>query len=817
MSRSGDSKPGDEPADDRPGSVREQLIAKAVADFLDLRAQGRRIDAEAFCRLHPDLANDLLSDLRTLDEIDSVFGDDDGNEAPAQPDEPLPERLSGHKILGLIGSGGMGRVLLANDEGLGRRVAIKSLSPRYLGDQGVRTRFMHEARAMARLSHPNIVRIYNLGLPDEMPHFVMEYVQGVTLTEACRALSLEQKVEVVHRIVLAVEFLHRNGMVHRDLKPGNILVGADLEPKLLDFGLAQRSDESGNRVTQAGQAVGTPDYFSPEQACADPNLDTRSDIFSLGAVLYELLTGTVPFRGATYPEHVRQICEQDPVLPRRLNAAIPGSLQNICMKCLEKKREDRYGSARELADDLERFLADEPVLAAPVSYSRMITGRIEQHLRELGGWREDRILSDNEFDAFRKLYDRLVEKEDAWILEVRRLSLSQVTLYLGAWVLFVGAALLLLFRLPALSGAPAVALVSGVTAPTAWIGVRCWNRGQVRIAIAYLLAFCVLFPTAMLVGMKESGILAGFTKGKQSLELLSPLAQTGPGGTVELTTNAQLWWAILVSLPVYLWLRRFTRASVFSLAFAAAGAALCVVTLLRLGMIEWLQDDPGRFYFRLLPFAALYFIAAFLIEKNRCHADSRYFYPIAVLFTYVALSGVAGFHEPYARWLNSWLPRTRGQVEYLFVINAAIYLVLQNLSEGVGTAQLRSVAKAFRFVIPGHVLVSILLLGLEASRRWDASPADVLMRHEARFFEILLPALACLFVFGSVPKQMKNYFAAGLLFVGIGMFRLQQDLFRDKAGWAIALLAAGTTLMLAAANYTPLKLALTRFARRLKR
>ena len=524
----------------------------------------------------------------------------------------------------------------------------------------------------------------------------------------------------------------------------------------------------------------------------------------------------MPFRGATYHEQVAQICELDPVLPRRTNAAVPGSLQNICMKCLEKRREDRYASALELADDLERFLAGEPVLAAPTSYSRMMTGRIEQHLRELTGWKHDRILSDSEFDSFRKLYDRLVDREDAWILEVRRLSVSQVALYLGAWVLFVGAALLLLFRLPALSGAPAVALVSAATVPTAWLGIRCWNRGQVRVAIAYLLAFCVLFPITMLVGMKEWSILDTFSKGKQSLELFASIAEKDAAGKVQTTTNAQLWWAILLSLPVYLWLRRFTRASVFSLALAVAGAGLCLVTLLRMGMIEWLQNDPGKFYFRLLPFAALYFAGAYVIERRRFQADSRYFYPIAVLFTYVALSGVAAFHEPYSKWLEAWVPRTRGQVEYLFIVNAAIYLVLQNLSEEVGTAQMRSVAKAFRFVIPGHILTSLLLLGLAASELWNQSVADMALRREARFFEILLPVAACLFVFGSVPKQMKNYFATGLLFLAVGMFRLQQDLFKQTATWPLALLSAGTVLMLAAANYTPLKLAVTRFPRRLK-
>jgi serine/threonine-protein kinase len=404
---------GGNPGEERAESPQEQLVAKAVADFLDHRAQGREIDIETFCRLHPDLESDLRADLETVSDIEQVLGPADEPGDLRESSEPLPDSLSGNRILSVIGSGGMGTVLLGLDEGLGRKVAIKILSVKYREDEAVRTRFMHEARAMARLSHPNIVRIYNLGPSEEIPHFVMEYLDGVSLAAAAEPLHLEQKIELFHKVVLAVDFLHRNQIVHRDLKPGNILVGSDLEPKLLDFGLAHHMKEKGNRVTQAGQVIGTPDYFSPEQARGDPELDARSDIFSLGAILYELLTGAVPFRADTFPEQAREICEREPVLPRRINAAVPGGLQNICLKCLEKNPRDRYSSARELADDIERFLADEPVQAIPTSYSRLLTGKAEQHLRELHGWRQDRVLSDYEYDSFRKLYDRLFDKEDA--------------------------------------------------------------------------------------------------------------------------------------------------------------------------------------------------------------------------------------------------------------------------------------------------------------------------------------------------------------------------------------------------------------------
>ena len=785
----------------------EQLLAAAVAEYVDLQATGEPVDADAFCRRHPELEPDLRAAIQTLASFDLVTSEEPRLEK-ASAREPMPERLSGHRILSEIGAGGMSRVFLAEDERLGRKVAIKALSSRFSGNELVRTRFMQEARALARLSHPNIVHIYNLGQAGEPPHFVMEYIEGAPLTAAADALSLGQKAELMYKVVSAVHYLHQHQIIHRDLKPGNILVGPDLEPKILDFGLARQSEGLENPLTRQGEVLGTPQYFSPEQARGEAHLDARSDIFSLGTILYEVLTGTLPFRADSFAAQARSICNEEPALPRRLNAAVPGDLQNICMQALEKDPANRYSTAGEMADDLERFIAGEPVVAAPASYAHRMTGKIEQHLRELEGWRQDRILSDYEYDSLRRGYDRLVEREDAWIMEVRRLSLPQVGMYMGAWILVVGAALVFLFRYMNLTGTPAVLLVTGATVPTAWYGIRSWRAGRVRIGVAYLLAACLLLPVALVVAIGEYGLFNGLTKGREDLEFLFQF------GSFKKTTNAQLWWALFLSLPAYLWLRRFTRSSVFSLALAVMLAFLCGATLLRMGMIEWLDKDPGRLYLRLIPAALLFFSVAVVLERFRLAADSRYFYPIAVAFTYISLSGIAAVHKPYAEWLGRVAPFTRSNIDYLFIINAGIYYVLQLLCARLRSAQMRAVGKAFRFVIPGHVLIPLFLLGLEATRLWNESPASVSLRHEARVFEILLPAAACLFVLLSVPKQMKNYLASGMLFLAIGIIRLQQNWLKDHVAWPVTLVAAGLLLMLLAAKYSAVRAAIARLLRR---
>jgi serine/threonine-protein kinase len=781
-----------------PAAAKEQLIANALADFLDQHAGGGGIGIDEFCHRHPELAPELREELETL--LDAGGDLETAGAGPPDGVEGLPKKLSGHRILKAIGSGGMGCVYLAVDEALGRQVAIKTLNRRYAGNSTLQERFMREARALAKLSHPNIVRIYSLGPANEPPHFVMEYLEGVPLVDATRALPFPQKAALMLKVARAVGFLHANHTIHRDLKPGNILVGSDLEPKVLDFGLALQVDDSGRRLTIPGEIMGTPDYFSPEHV-RGAALDAPSDVFSLGTVFYEMLAGTLPFHSQDVREQMIEIQERDPVLPRRLNESIPGDLQNICLKALEKNPKERYRSAGEMADDLERYLAGEPVLAYPASYGRMLAGKIEQHLRELEGWKRDHILTEYEYDGFRKNYGRLIEREDAWIMQARRLSLTQVSLYLGAWILIVGAALLALFRYDGFGGTPAVLVAALATAPVAIFGVRWWKQARYRIAVAYLLAFCLLLPVALVIAMGEYGWLTALTQGQEKLELIAK------AGFSRHTTNLQLWWSLALSLPAVYWLRHFTKSSVFSLMFSLLLAALSVVTLLRAGMLEWLESDPGKVYFYLIPFAAMFLVVGQVLERMGVASDSRYFYSFGVGFTLIALSGVALFHEPYADWLKETFPWTRGQVEYFFIFNAGIYFLLQVISERFSLPQMRIVARSFRFVIPGHVMTSLLLLGLSAS-------ALAGNRFEARVFEVLLPLVACLFIFGSIHRQMKNFFATGLLFLAIGIVRLQHDLFRDRALWPIALLGIGIALMFAAAEYAPLKIGLIRLFRR---
>ena len=196
--------------------------------------------------------------------------------------------------------------------------------------------------------------------------------------------------------------------------------------------------------------------------------------------------------------------------------------------------------------------------------------------------------------------------------------------------------------------------------------------------------------------------------------------------------------------------------------------------------------------------------AGFIFERRRLARRFALFLPVRRGLHLGGAHRRSQFHEPWAAWLKSAAPWTRGQIEYLFLINAGIYFLLDRLCDRFSSPQVRIVGKSFRFVIPGHVMTSLLLLGLSANTRF-----------EARLFEWLLPSVACVFVFASIPRQMKNFFVSGLVFLAIGVFRLQQDIFREHAVWPVFLLASGLAIMLAAAHYAPLKVAVGRWLRRI--
>jgi tetratricopeptide (TPR) repeat protein len=378
--------------------------AEAVLDLIGnevllRREQGEAARLDEYLRRFPQLAGPIRVQFEVEHAIESgsltqARGSPGGSTSPHVPAaaaEGGAPHIAGYEILGVLGKGGMGVVYQARQVGLERLVALKVIRAEAHAHPAHLARFRQEAEAVARLQHPHIVQIYEVGEQDGLPFLSLEFVPGGTLAQhlAGKPQPPREAARLLETLARAMHHAHERGVVHRDLKPANILLQekseiqnpksekdggfvsdfgfriSDFHPKITDFGLAKRL-EGGPGHTQTGDILGTPSYMAPEQAAGRAAaVGPAADVYALGAVLYEMLMGRPPFQGETPWDTVLQVMSHDPVPPARLQPRVPRDLETICLKCLEKEPKKRYASAHDLAEDLHRFLAGEPIRARP--------------------------------------------------------------------------------------------------------------------------------------------------------------------------------------------------------------------------------------------------------------------------------------------------------------------------------------------------------------------------------------------------------------------------------------------------------------------
>jgi WD40 repeat protein len=375
-------------------SPREQALQDVLVAYVEADERGNPGSLKDWQSRHPDFAAELAAFAANRQQLDRLVG------PLRQAAESALARAAADRTLGLdeqraptpgikiryfgdyelieeVGRGGMGVVYRARQVSLKRIVALKMILAGQLADEQDVRRFLAEAQAAAKLDHPGIVPVFEVGQHEQHHYFTMAFVEGESLAHRL-SQSLpppREAAELLRKVAEAVAYAHLEGVIHRDLKPANILIDQHGQPRLTDFGLAKHVASPGRKLgeepikdlTATGQVLGTPSYMAPEQASGKRGVvGAAADVYSLGAILYSMLTGRPPFQAANTLDTLLQVLEREPVAPRLLNSTVPRDLETICLKCLQKEAKKRYASARELAEDLDRYLDGQPIIARPV-------------------------------------------------------------------------------------------------------------------------------------------------------------------------------------------------------------------------------------------------------------------------------------------------------------------------------------------------------------------------------------------------------------------------------------------------------------------
>lgn len=647
-----------------------------------------------------------------------------GPAAIAAQEHRAPAVGDRYRIVSEAGTGGMGLVAEAVDTLLERRVAIKFLHLAHGAES--RANLIREARAMAGLRHRSICRVLEIaidppaGVPPERwrPFLVLEWVAGTRLDVAWKALEARKRLPLLMQVVEAVAALHAAGLVHRDLKPANILVDGEGVPVLVDFGLSAREGD--------GEALGgTPGWSAPEQFEPGTEAGPPADVFALGVLLYVMLTGAPPFEGTSTGDVLRRAREGDAPLPESLVPDLAPALQRITLAAIDPDPGERYADAAALLADLRRFRDGETVLARPRRIFHRFADELERHLADTEDWRRQGLATPEEIRPIREAIRSLQRPESAWILDSRRLSLSQVSMYLGGWMLVLALTVGVWNStadwrvrgesLPWTIPATVAAIVTGLGFLLSFIGEQ-------RAALGFLFTSTIVAPAAVWQWLRTTGTLAA---AEGSRELL-PSEDLGLGNDRQLAiAGCGLGLALLYRLRTP------------SSAFTVVATVFAIWAWFALGLRTFeLETEPravfGQISRWLLPAGAALAAVGFWLDRRAERPtvdlfatarprDGSPFLVAGLLTMVVSLAALATFVPEWFRFG----PLDRDEAGEILrrpevTTRAAAFLVsgvlLFGISLGLGmraTPLADRCSRALRWIVPSFVLIPIAWLEIE--------------------------------------------------------------------------------------------------------
>ena len=744
-----------------------------VVDYLAQAEEGRAPELDRYLERVPPAYREVCRErIQTASRVRGVLSQLRQGANRTEKEAPV---VKGFRIEREIGQGGLGKVYAAWDEVLERRVALKVLRRGTAAD--LRARILREARRAAAFQDPAIVTIFSVVDEGEYPAIVMEHVEGYPIDRGAASLTFRQKAKLLQAVARALAMAHERGIIHRDLKPENVLITPELRPKILDFGLALSLErDAGPR----GLFEGTPLYASPEQV-EGKGLAPASDIFSFGSLMFAVLTGKPPFQGASVQEVFEKITGSDPPFPRNVATGIPEDLQAICLSCLAREPEERP-TAEEVATDLGRYLAGEPARLRPALYRDILRRRIAAHIDDLREWERQGMISPQEGDRLSLVYRRILADEDHWIVDARKLTLTQTILYTASWVVVVAAVLLVWLARNDVS--PVVRWLAPVAGSAFLLGVGFFAHSRKEhLASASCLAGAILslVPTA--------------------LSLLAELELFGqrPAGVEQLLgppfSNLQILIASLSGLclsAVALW--RLQMAG-----FAWTTAILATASYLgMLLLLDWLGKKPEVQALWCLPLVGLEGIA--LLSENRDRVRWALPFHLLTLVVLVACLDVIAVQGPTLKLLGlapgsgpgkaaAFLNPEREEA-FSLALNGVAFLLLMTLMERSKSLDLRRGSHILGVLASIHLLGSLYRNALE-QRRLETVAIDV---------SIYLAAVLLLLLLGPW-RGRRQFLISGLAGIALGSHLLIDLELVAKAPFVLCLGFAGILVALGTYAY----------------